>query len=592
MPAMQRLPRFSGGTRPADVSGRLVRSSLPSDGASLRATFQGARAAVALALVVAVAVNAAIAWHASYTVEGLQNSDFQLVRQALILEGEVPELLSNARGYLLTRDPEFLARFAKDREDAREALAQLGDLVWTSEGRALVDVVSVELEDVVSRAERELELLGQSRLEEARAELVGARALQDELSATLDALVIREEILLRARLDELHRERLLRPTIGTLLLAVAGALVMRVLARSQHALESAQRRRQALAEFAHPVVAALSQSALFEEAVAIIARTLKVDFCTVLELLPDGRALMPRATAGQARSAGNHETVEVESDALAERVLATGRPLTMEDLPEQTRGNARLPREHQLRSGIGVPIRVQGRQFGVLSAYTARRRTFTAGETYFLQAVAHEVTFAVERKRAEEALLHQAQDDALTDLPNRVLLQDRLEQALLTARRGNEPLALLVMDLNRFKDVNDSLGHQYGDVLLQQVARRLRDVLRASDTVARLGGDEFAVLLPGSDAIGAMLVAGKLLETLESPQSRPPGRRRRGRGQGDPGPAGRPRLQRGPGLLPGPPAAGGRPGTLAGRVDLEARARGRTHLGPAEPPGNSRLASG
>jgi diguanylate cyclase (GGDEF)-like protein/PAS domain S-box-containing protein len=124
----------------------------------------------------------------------------------------------------------------------------------------------------------------------------------------------------------------------------------------------------------------------------------------------------------------------------------------------------------------------------------------------------HDIT---ERKQQTAALEHQALHDALTGLPNRVLLQDRLDQAVRAATRAGEPLALLVMDLDGFKEVNDTLGHQAGDALLQQVAIRLAGVLRDSDTVARLGGDEFAVLLPGVGASGARLTARKLLRAIE-----------------------------------------------------------------------------
>ena len=122
-----------------------------------------------------------------------------------------------------------------------------------------------------------------------------------------------------------------------------------------------------------------------------------------------------------------------------------------------------------------------------------------------------------ERKRAEEALEHQALYDQLTNLPNRTLLHDRLRQAILTGSREAQPLALLVMDLDRFKEVNDTFGHQYGDLLLEQIGPRLRAVLRVSDTVARLGGDEFAILLPDADRAEAEAVATRLLETLDPP---------------------------------------------------------------------------
>ena len=114
-------------------------------------------------------------------------------------------------------------------------------------------------------------------------------------------------------------------------------------------------------------------------------------------------------------------------------------------------------------------------------------------------------------------LEHQALHDVLTDLPNRALIEDRLHQAILSAKRQVRSLALLIMDLDGFKEVNDTLGHHMGDLLLQQVALRLQSVLRKSDTVARLGGDEFAVLLPQADAEKAVLAARKILDALKSP---------------------------------------------------------------------------
>ncbi|MDE3076919.1 MAG: GGDEF domain-containing protein, partial [Chloroflexota bacterium] len=123
-----------------------------------------------------------------------------------------------------------------------------------------------------------------------------------------------------------------------------------------------------------------------------------------------------------------------------------------------------------------------------------------------------------ERKQADEALAHQALYDALTELPNRNLLRDRLEQAVSTSRREGRPVAVLLMDLDRFKEVNDTFGHHYGDLLLKQVAARLRHGVRASDTVARLGGDEFAAVLPATgQPIDAVAAARKMLQALEKP---------------------------------------------------------------------------
>ena len=120
-------------------------------------------------------------------------------------------------------------------------------------------------------------------------------------------------------------------------------------------------------------------------------------------------------------------------------------------------------------------------------------------------------------KASEQALAYQALHDSLTGLPNRALLRDRLEQAILNARRSSSPLAVVFIDLDGFKEVNDTFGHQYGDLLLTQVGPRLRDELRESDTFGRLGGDEFAVILGGAGEAEAAMLAGKMLRALERP---------------------------------------------------------------------------
>ncbi|MBU1041911.1 MAG: EAL domain-containing protein [Proteobacteria bacterium] len=123
-----------------------------------------------------------------------------------------------------------------------------------------------------------------------------------------------------------------------------------------------------------------------------------------------------------------------------------------------------------------------------------------------------------EQKRAEEQLRHQAFHDSLTGLPNRLLLHDRLERSLESARRDGLELAVLLMDLDRFKDVNDSLGHSVGDKLLRMVAERLNAVVRRRDTVARLGGDEFVVVMDGPTNPEAVAsVAGHILDTFAAP---------------------------------------------------------------------------
>ena len=123
-----------------------------------------------------------------------------------------------------------------------------------------------------------------------------------------------------------------------------------------------------------------------------------------------------------------------------------------------------------------------------------------------------------ERTYAEEQIKHLAYHDALTGLPNRLLFKDRLTVALSHAQRGHERLAVLFLDLDRFKVINDSLGHTAGDQLLQAVAWRIQSCVRESDTVARLGGDEFTLLLPQlTHSEDAARVAQKILQAVQHP---------------------------------------------------------------------------
>lgn len=133
------------------------------------------------------------------------------------------------------------------------------------------------------------------------------------------------------------------------------------------------------------------------------------------------------------------------------------------------------------------------------------------GEDGILQIV----TDVTERKTAVEKIVRMATHDELTGLPNRNLLMDRLSQAFANADRNGHNVALLFIDLDQFKAVNDSIGHDVGDLLLKEVACRMVGVVRAQDTVARMGGDEFLVILPDlTDASHAALVAEKLIAAI------------------------------------------------------------------------------
>jgi diguanylate cyclase (GGDEF)-like protein len=122
-----------------------------------------------------------------------------------------------------------------------------------------------------------------------------------------------------------------------------------------------------------------------------------------------------------------------------------------------------------------------------------------------------------ERKQAQEIISFMAYHDPLTALPNRSLLHEQLQQAIKLAQREQKTVAVLLLDLDHFKEINDTMGHAHGDAVLQEVGHRLKEILRDSDMVARLGGDEFAILLPLTSPDHASIVARKVRAALEAP---------------------------------------------------------------------------
>lgn len=146
--------------------------------------------------------------------------------------------------------------------------------------------------------------------------------------------------------------------------------------------------------------------------------------------------------------------------------------------------------------------------------FSVSRALDTQGNVTHIIGIFNDIT---KHKEAEAHINQLVNFDALTGLPNRILLTDRIKQAISIAQRNNEPLALMYLDLDQFKNVNDSLGHHIGDELLKLLAERLKALVREEDTVSRLGGDEFIMVLREADSNGAIRVANRLLEVIAQP---------------------------------------------------------------------------
>jgi len=172
-----------------------------------------------------------------------------------------------------------------------------------------------------------------------------------------------------------------------------------------------------------------------------------------------------------------------------------------------------------LRHGLQVEIQIKGTRSGSLQVYYTENKPFLLPEEQnLINLIADDLGRWLELIEAEQSIIHSATHDELTGLPNRRLLQDRITQVLAQCMRNHTQTAVLFIDLDNFKNINDSLGHVTGDLLLKEVAARLIACIRSEDTVARQGGDEFIVILCDiNNAQKASLVAQKILDILVSP---------------------------------------------------------------------------
>ena len=174
----------------------------------------------------------------------------------------------------------------------------------------------------------------------------------------------------------------------------------------------------------------------------------------------------------------------------------------------------------RIESITATPIQSEDGRFGVLHCSFARGREFDSAYRQLAHSLARQASQVIARLRLQEQLAREALHDQLTGLANRTLLQERMDEAIAGARRTGIPLAVLFVDLDGFKAVNDHLGHVIGDSALREVAGRLRDDVRATDVVGRFGGDEFVVVCPNTDEDDAMNVAERVRASIARPLER------------------------------------------------------------------------
>lgn len=264
-------------------------------------------------------------------------------------------------------------------------------------------------------------------------------------------------------------------------------------ARDVTDLKRSERKQRALYRISEAAHAADGLPALYQHIHQIIGELLPADnFMVALRDRSNGQLSFPYFI--------DERTPVPEAQALdpanpIARIIQSGQALLLTPVAASGDSDPNPISNQDDASWLGAPLISQQGIIGalVLKAYSGS--TYTEDDRELLQFVSTQIATAIERKQVESRLHHMARYDSLTDLPNRMLFLDRLEMAIKRAQRDHEHLALLYLDFDEFKQINDTFGHEIGDLLLTEVARRLVASVRKSDTVCRIGGDEFTMLL-------------------------------------------------------------------------------------------------
>jgi diguanylate cyclase (GGDEF)-like protein/PAS domain S-box-containing protein len=261
-------------------------------------------------------------------------------------------------------------------------------------------------------------------------------------------------------------------------------------------LERRAAQQAAVARLGEHALERATTAELMQEAVDVAADSLAVDFAGVAELVADQECFILRSAVGVPQSVIGRQFSPVGTASQAGYTLITGSPVVVSDWATEERfGQSPALSQMGTRSGLSVVVEGRDGPFGVLGVQSQQTREYSDGDVDFLQSLANVLADALARQSTEDEIRHRALHDRLTGLPNRELFQDRLDHAIERLRRRRSLAAMLFLDLDHFKLINDSLGHHLGDELLTAVATRLKQAVRASDTVARFGGDEFGILL-------------------------------------------------------------------------------------------------
>jgi diguanylate cyclase (GGDEF)-like protein/PAS domain S-box-containing protein len=258
---------------------------------------------------------------------------------------------------------------------------------------------------------------------------------------------------------------------------------------------------------------------LASHAIAVVTRGLAAEFCRLLVAEADDKSLMLMGAEGWEPdwiAKRHYDAAEETEDRF---IIGVREAVLVEDFTTESRFKASpVLTAHGIRAGAEMLICGAQNSYGMLGIYSRRAGQFTWENITFLRGITNILASSMDRSIADERLTYLAQFDALTGLPNRSMFLERLWHTIADGDHGKRQAGVIFVDLDRFKLVNDTLGHGAGDGLLLQVALRLLSCVRCEDIVGRLGGDEFAIALAGiEDAADAGAISQGILSALAEP---------------------------------------------------------------------------
>jgi diguanylate cyclase (GGDEF)-like protein len=278
------------------------------------------------------------------------------------------------------------------------------------------------------------------------------------------------------------------------------------------------RREAAMGRLGRMALRVPDRQALLDEAVALITGTLGVADGAIIELVAGGDRVRLAAGAGATTDPGADPEALPNPDRLFTGWILSGEePVVVWEWASERRFDGAALRGRGIRSTAGAAIRGRAGAFGIVAVHSPIVGAFSAEDGQWLASMADLLASALDREDSEARMRHQSLHDALTGLPNRTLFYDRIEQAFARAERSDSRVSVFLLDVDQFKTINDSLGHEAGDDLLIALSARLQHVVRGSDTVARLGGDEFVVVCEVESEAEAFGVAERIADAWERP---------------------------------------------------------------------------